>query len=117
MILGFDGLKEASETSEMRLASPTTTWDPHNSRSCVVGFDSTLQVVDTREMEVTHQRPSAHKGFVRSVTCTIMLCNFINRLFYHVEMLIITRTKHLLFFPAVMIVLSSFGIFVVLINQ
>lgn len=67
MILGFDGSSEASETSKMRLSSPTVAWDPHNSRSCVVGFDSTLQVVDTREMEVTHQCPSAHKGFVRSV--------------------------------------------------
>lgn len=74
MILGFDGSTEASESTKMRLAPPSITWDPHNSRSCVVGFDSTLQVVDTREMEVTHQCSTAHKGFVRSVNFSNTVC-------------------------------------------
>lgn len=42
-------------------------WDPHSERSFAAVFDTTLQLVDTREMDVTAKKANAHDDTIRDV--------------------------------------------------
>jgi WD40 repeat protein len=42
-------------------------WDPHNEKEFVVGYGSDLKFVDSREMEVSQLKVTAHDDTIRSV--------------------------------------------------
>lgn len=42
-------------------------WDPHSERSFAAVFDTSLQLVDTREMDVTAKKANAHDDTIRDV--------------------------------------------------
>lgn len=82
MILGFDGHDEDnisltsgdtnySSSSSVKHTRPfggVAAWDPHATSNCAVAFDNNLQLIDSRDMEVTQKLSQAHSGgFIRDV--------------------------------------------------
>eukprot|EP01038_Epipyxis_sp_PR26KG_P011040 gene11040-14824_t len=59
-------LNKADDSSQY-LKSGCVSWDPHNSSLCATAFGTELQLVDTREMEVTNRKQMAHASTIRDV--------------------------------------------------
>lgn len=60
------GAKTASSVALGQVAS--VAWDPHSAKQCAVTHGDCLQLVDTREMEVTGSRRQAHDGNIRYIS-------------------------------------------------
>lgn len=48
-------------------------WDPHSKTACAASYGSTLQLIDTREMDVSLTKVKAHSGNIRYSTNSVLL--------------------------------------------
>lgn len=65
--LSFSSMKSLQSRNSNLDLEGNISWDPHSDNIFAAVYDTTLQIIDTREMDVTAKRTNAHDDVIRDV--------------------------------------------------